>query len=173
MLGSSSRLTERKLVRTYVATSKGDHKAKKAIVIISDVFGVHQNSMLLADDFAASGFLTVVPDLFDGENLPLDVFQTNSVDIPAWVSRHSPVQIDPIIEKIIKHVREHFKVDKVGGAGYCFGGKVRDHDPDTAQLLVRGSQSGLTLFLAEVHGSFPQGREPGCRLHRSPILYYL
>lgn len=117
--------TTNKIVQTYVSRPKNDEKPKTAVILISDVFGVAQNSMLLADDFAANGYLTLLPDILDGEFLPLDVFETGSVDIPAWASRHGPEQVDPVIEKIIGHLRNELGVEKIASAGYCFGGKVR------------------------------------------------
>lgn len=111
-------------MQTYVSHPQGAVKSKAAVILLSDVFGVTQNSMLLADDFAANGYLTLLPDLLDGEFLALDALETGSVDIQAWGSRHSPKQVDPIVENTIKYLREDLGIEKIGGAGYCFGGKV-------------------------------------------------
>lgn len=112
-------------MKTYIARPQGDAIEKKAVIVISDVFGVSHNSMLLADDFAANGYLALLPDLLEGENLPLDVFETGSVDIPSWAARHSPTQVDPILDRIVKYLRSNQSIERIAGAGYCFGGKVR------------------------------------------------
>ncbi|UKZ74779.1 hypothetical protein TrVFT333_002449 [Trichoderma virens FT-333] len=119
-------------VQTYISRPKDNEKPKAAVIIVTDVFGVVQNSKLLADDFAANGYLTLVPDILDGEFLPLDVFETGSVDIPSWGSRHGPEQVDAVLEKIIGHLRNDVGVEKIAAAGYCFGGKY------TARFLKAG-----------------------------------
>lgn len=111
-------------VRTYVAEPKEGLRNKGAVLLLSDVFGLRQNSQLLADDFASNGYLAVLPDLLDGESLPLDVFQTGSVNIPAWALRHGVEQVDPIVDSTIKFMREGMGVEKIAAAGYCFGAKV-------------------------------------------------
>ncbi|KAJ5459505.1 uncharacterized protein N7458_001057 [Penicillium daleae] len=110
-------------VRTYVAEPKEGLRNKGAVLLLSDVFGLRQNSQLLADDFASNGYLAVLPDLLDGESLPLDVFQTGSVNIPAWALRHGVEQVDPIVDSTIKFMREEMGVEKIAAAGYCFGAK--------------------------------------------------
>ncbi|KAL6834375.1 alpha/beta-hydrolase [Trichoderma sp. SZMC 28015] len=119
-------------VKTYIARPQGDAIEKKAVIVISDVFGVSHNSMLLADDFAANGYFALLPDLLEGENLPLDVFETGSVDIPSWAARHSPTQVDPILDKIVNYLRSNQGIERIAGAGYCFGGKY------TARFLKEG-----------------------------------
>lgn len=59
---------------TYVATPAST-EPQAAVLLISDVFGWELvNTRLIADEFAKHGFLTVVPDLFQGDALPADVF---------------------------------------------------------------------------------------------------
>ncbi|CAG9977249.1 unnamed protein product [Clonostachys byssicola] len=110
-------------VKTYIAKPSGNQEPQNAVLLLSDVFGVVQNSMLLADDFASNGYLCVLPDLFEEEHLPLDVFEKGTFDIPAWAARHGPEQVDPILERTISFLRDIVGVEKIAGAGYCFGGK--------------------------------------------------
>ena len=95
------------------------------MVLLGDVFGIFNNSQLLADDFASNEYLAVLPDMFDGDQMDIDDFDNGRINIPEWVSRHGPDNVDPKIDAIIKHLREELGVTKVVGAGYCFGGKVR------------------------------------------------
>lgn len=46
------------------------------------------------------------------------------VDLPNWIGKHQPPQVEPVIESTIKHLRQDLGVKKIGGVGYCFGGKV-------------------------------------------------
>lgn len=93
-------------------------------MVIGDVFGICPNSKLLADDFAANGYLAVLPDLLSGDQMDIGDFEAGKIDIPDWISRHGNDAVDLIVESTLKHVREDLGINKIAGAGYCFGGKV-------------------------------------------------
>ncbi|KAL1999251.1 hypothetical protein VTN02DRAFT_4824 [Thermoascus thermophilus] len=110
-------------IETYFSYPKDNKTPEKAVLILSDVFGIYPNSQLVADDFAAQGYLAVIPDLFQGDAIKLDDFESGKADLPAWLQNHQTTHVDPIIESVIKHLREELGVKKIGGVGYCFGGK--------------------------------------------------
>jgi len=107
-------------IDTYFASPK-DGKPDQAIIIVSDIFGIYPNSQLIADNFAANGWLTVIPDMFQGNPITDDEYNSG-VDIMARLSSHRP-KADGIVEKVIKHLRETLGIKKIGGVGYCYGGK--------------------------------------------------
>ncbi|KAL5348560.1 hypothetical protein ACLOAV_005976 [Pseudogymnoascus australis] len=92
-----------------------DNSNEKAIIIFGDIFGIYQNIKLVADSFAARGFLAVVPDMLDGDSLSTEDYDNKNVDIPGWLQRHLPDAVDPIVEKVIAHLRETLKVKKIAG----------------------------------------------------------
>ncbi|KAH8816620.1 dienelactone hydrolase family protein [Xylogone sp. PMI_703] len=111
---------------TYISrpdTSSSNYVAGSAVVIISDVFGIYNNSKLIADNFATNGYLTVIPDVLEGDALPLDAFETGKVDIQSWVSKHGTAQVDPIVQSSINYLRKEQGIKRIYGVGYCFGGK--------------------------------------------------
>jgi len=113
----------RSLVPTYFARPTNPNG--NAILIFSDVFGpVYQNVQLMADHFAAKGYLTVVPDLFHGDSLNPDNFFGGKVDLPEWLTRHDTATVDPVVDIVIDHLKNSLKVKKLAGVGYCIGGKV-------------------------------------------------
>ncbi|KAJ3542812.1 hypothetical protein NM208_g3901 [Fusarium decemcellulare] len=109
-------------VHTYFAYPK-NKTPDKAVILLGDIFGIFVNSQLLADDFAANGYLAVLPDLFEGDQVDIGDFEAGKVDIGAWVSRHGTKVIDAIIDSVINHLRDVLGIKKIAGAGYCFGGK--------------------------------------------------
>lgn len=108
-------------VSTYFAYP-ADGSTENAILILSDVLG-HRfpNVQLLADQFAAAGYLTVIPDLFKGDALPLN--RPDGFRIMDWVKNHLPQHTDPIIEEVLRELRGPRGAKRVGGVGYCYGGK--------------------------------------------------
>jgi dienelactone hydrolase len=92
---------------------------------LSDLFGIFPNSQLVADAFAANGYLAVLPDLFNGDQVNIGDYDAKTIDVGAWLSRHTVDDVAPIVEATIEHLRTVLHVQKVAAAGYCFDGKVR------------------------------------------------
>ncbi|KAK9252947.1 dienelactone hydrolase [Lipomyces tetrasporus] len=109
-------------IQTYVS---GDKTSKKVIFIVTDIFGhVLSNTQLIADDFAAQGYYVVVPDLFEGDAIPWTPFEKlGEIDLPGWLGKHSVEVIEPIVEKVLGHIKEDFAPTSIGSVGYCLGAK--------------------------------------------------
>ncbi|KAJ5961526.1 hypothetical protein N7501_006467 [Penicillium viridicatum] len=109
-------------VNTYIAYPK-DKNPEKAVIFVADIFGIYVNAQLLADEFANNGYLTIIPDIFQGDQISLSDMQSGKVDLPSWLTNHQPANVEPVIESTIKYARETLGVKKIGAVGYCFGGK--------------------------------------------------
>lgn len=116
-------------IDAYIAepTGKTIHK-DTAILICPDVISIWQNSQLIADQFAANGYYTVIIDLFNGD--PMSLNKPKDFDFMAWLTKgsdgknpHTFEYVDPIVKAGIKFLREEKGFKKVGGVGYCFGAK--------------------------------------------------
>jgi dienelactone hydrolase len=109
-------------------TGKTIHK-DTAILYLPDVIGIWQNSKLMADQFAANGYYTLVVDLFNGD--PISLNKSEGFDFMGWLTKgstgdnpHTFKEVDPIVEKSIAYLKEKgFK--KIGSTGYCFVGYSR------------------------------------------------
>ncbi|KEZ40051.1 hypothetical protein SAPIO_CDS9051 [Scedosporium apiospermum] len=125
----------------YLATPPPDNtRTGKGILFCPDVIGIWQNSKLLADQFAANGYLTLVIDEFNGD--PLDLNRPADFDFTAWLNHgsdgknpHTKEAVDPIIVAAIKTLREEYGIERVGAVGYCFG----------AKYLVRHYKDGIDV----------------------------
>lgn len=96
----------------------------RAVLVLSDIFGLSRNSKILADKFAGEGYLTVLPDLFCGDAVPQEKMNADSFDIHRWIANHTPDYVDPIVDCLIHYLRETHQIKRVYAAGYCFGAKV-------------------------------------------------
>jgi dienelactone hydrolase len=91
-------------------------------LILTDIFG-HKflNNQLIADQFAANGYLTLMPDLFQGDPIPEN--RPENFDMDSWRKNHTFEHVDPIVEAVIKELKGPLAAEKIGGVGYCFGAK--------------------------------------------------
>jgi hypothetical protein len=136
---------------------------------LTDIFGIFPNAQLLADEFAKSGYLTVIPDLFAGDQISVADMESSKADLPSWLPKHQPANVDPIIEASIKYVRETLGVKSVGAVGYCFGAKVCYHDAwDTD---INGYENGFLIVLFLVRHPLPEDQQ-GRRWFRCPPLLH-
>ncbi|GAA84689.1 dienelactone hydrolase family protein [Aspergillus luchuensis IFO 4308] len=114
-------LHDGRAISTYIAYPP-DRSTKNAILFLTDGNG-HRfiNAHLMADQFAARGFLVVMPDLFHGDPIPVD--HGPDFDIMGWYNQHLPDKVDPIVNAILGEMRTTLGCQRVGAVGYCFGGK--------------------------------------------------
>lgn len=113
-------------IETYVAEPRGStiHK-DTAILFIPDIIGIWQNSQLIADQLAANGYYTIIPDILNGDPAPLN--PPPGYDLMAWLAKgtegnnpHTVEAVDPIVEKAIKYLKEEKGIKRIGSVGYCF-----------------------------------------------------
>jgi dienelactone hydrolase len=100
-----------------------------AVLFLPDVLGIWQNSQLMADQFAANGYHTLIVDIFNGDALPLN--RPEDFDMKKWIlegsdgqNPHTSEAVDPIVEAATTFLKEQQGANKIGAVGYCFGGKV-------------------------------------------------
>lgn len=98
-------------------------KARGAIVVLQEIFGVNPHIRRVADGFAAEGFLAIAPALFDRAKPGVELSYTPE-DIAAGMGLVG--QIDPKgtmldVEAAIKAASE---AGNVGIVGYCWGGSL-------------------------------------------------
>ncbi|TFK69292.1 chlorocatechol-degradation protein [Pluteus cervinus] len=112
-------------VACYVATPEryaSRSWARKIVLYLPDAYGPQLlNNQLLADDFAKKGFKTVIPDIFDGEPVPLEA-RFNTFNVPKWLARHGDNVVRPIIDRVIAALKKQGVQDFLA-TGYCMGGR--------------------------------------------------
>jgi len=130
---------------TYVAEPDNGDKSK-TVVFLVDIFGWEfPNVRLLADSYASKGFYALIPDVHQGDSLPIEFLQsvepplkvqeqqglvdktkntaTVGTTLPPWLLRHREAVTKPLIDDYIEAVRQIRGVKKVGAIGFCWGGR--------------------------------------------------
>lgn len=70
---------------------------------------------LIADQFAANGYYTIIPDIFHGD--PIALNRPEGFDFMAWRSNHGTEKVDPVVAASIKYLQGK-GIKKIGGVGY-------------------------------------------------------
>lgn len=135
--------------------SRAVHEYAKALPL---VFGWEfKNVRLLADNYAKAGFYCYIPDVHQGDSLPISFLQNveprlkdqeqaglvdkakNAVIVPTtlgpWLVKHREAVAEPLISGFINTVRQIPGTNKVGAIGFCWGGRY-------AILQAHGKKEG-------------------------------
>ena len=113
--------------------------------------------MLLADQFAARGYVTLIIEPLNGD--PIEVNEFPGVDLQDWINNgrngagpHTTTEIDPIITEAVSHMTDVLGVQRIGAVGYCFGAKY------VVRHLQQSASGGIKAgFIA--HPSFVEEAE--------------
>ena len=120
-MGFSRELTaaDGHLLDAYAASPSG--KARGGIVVIQEIFGVTRHIRAVVDSYAAAGYETIAPALFDRVAKHIDVPYT---DVAKGVGYTQAVKMDQVILDVRAAVDVVAQAGKVGVVGYCWGGTV-------------------------------------------------
>jgi carboxymethylenebutenolidase len=103
----------------YLSSPAG--KPRGGIVIIQEIFGVTRHIRAVTDQYAAAGFQSIAPALFDRVEPNVDVPYDDMARGRDYVSRLKDGQVTLDVQAAVNHVRS---AGKVGVVGYCWGGAV-------------------------------------------------
>ncbi|KAJ4411170.1 hypothetical protein N0V91_001544 [Didymella pomorum] len=122
----------------YHSYPPNSNTSEKAIIHLTDIFGLPllQNK-LLADSIASNGYLVLVPDLFAGDPVGVEE-QEAGLNLTEWRALHPQSAIEAVINITIHYARHKLNIEKLGGVGYCFGGKY-------VGRWLKGDDSGLDV----------------------------
>nr|GAT51396.1 dienelactone hydrolase endo-1,3,1,4-beta-D-glucanase [Mycena chlorophos] len=111
-------------VECYVATPEIDYPKDKAVLLLTDGFGIAlNNNKLLADDYAVNGFKTVIPDYLNGDPVPADAMDPGKTfDFATWLGSHRTAQTRAPLDKVIAALKAEGIVS-FAAVGYCFGAR--------------------------------------------------
>lgn len=118
-------------INAYLAAPAAGREKKlgTALLYIPDIMGVWHNAKLLADQYAAHGYLCLVPDIFLGDPVPIN--RPHDFDVKRWImqgsdgsSPHTPDIVDAVVKEAMLYLTSQHGVVKLGAIGICLGAKV-------------------------------------------------
>jgi carboxymethylenebutenolidase len=156
-MGETTRLTaaDGHAFDGWLARPRG--KPRGGLVVLQEIFGVNGHIRDVTDSFAAEGYLTIAPALFDRVNPGIDIAYDQlqaGRDVMMSLDRANTVRD---ISAAVAAVRE---AGRVGAIGYCWGGALAD---------LAACQCGVDAAVSYYgrHTATWLDLEPGC-----PVLYH-
>jgi carboxymethylenebutenolidase len=139
----------------YVAGPEGE--ARAGLVVVQEIFGVNAHIRRVVEQYAAQGFLTVAPAMFDRVQRGVELTYTQIDEGRALMQR---LEWPSTLADVAAAAREVRGAGKVGVVGFCWGGTVAhvtasELDVDAAVSYYGG---GVAKML---------DKQPRC-----PILYH-
>src|SRR5688572_30568533 len=109
----------------YRAEPSGSNagKARGAIVVIQEIFGVNSHIKAVADGYAADGYVAIAPAMFDRVQRGYDTGYSPA-EIEAGRALMQKIDWGKALLDVDAAVAEAKKAGKVGIVGYCWGGTV-------------------------------------------------
>jgi len=148
----------------YVAEPAG--KAKGAVVVVQEIFGVNSHIRAVADGYAAAGYLAVAPATFHRVQPGVDLGYSEA-DRGTGFGFKTAVDALPApgvmqdIQAAIDYARTGVNGGKVGIVGYCWGGLLTWRAACTL--------SGLSAAVCYYGGGMTTAEE-SARLPKCPVL---
>lgn len=141
-------------VPVYRAQPK-DRTNLPVVLVISEIFGVHEHIKDVVRRFAKAGYLAVAPDLFvrqgDATKTPMPELMKNIV------AKVPDAQVMTDLDTIVKWTKQRGgNTDKLGITGFCWGGRITwlyaAHNPNVkAGVAWYGRLVGETNALQTKH----------------------
>jgi carboxymethylenebutenolidase len=123
-MGQMIELTTRdsKTISAYRAEPVG--KPRGGVVILQEIWGVNKHIRDVADGYAAEGYLTIAPALFDRVEKGVMMDEYNQETGQKGSGIMHKVNVDSALLDIEAAVHEASTAGRVGVIGFCFGGRM-------------------------------------------------
>jgi carboxymethylenebutenolidase len=144
--------------KAYRADPAG--RARGALVVIQEIFGVNSHIRAVADDFAARGYAALAPALFDRVRPGIELGY-GPEDIPQGREARSKIPLEKTLADVQATIDAAGKFGKVGVVGYCWGGSLA--------YLAATRLDGLACAVGYYGGMIPDHAEETTRV---PVILH-
>lgn len=122
-MGETIELTCKDGVKISAYRARPEGKPRGGMVVLQEIFGVNHHIRAVADKYAAAGYLTIAPALFDrvekGVELGYDM-----ADRPRAMELRGRTKIDETLADVAAAIEAAKAGGNVGVVGYCWGGAL-------------------------------------------------
>jgi len=142
----------------YVAAPAGTPRG--GLVVAQEIFGVNSHIRAVADGYAADGYLTIAPALFDRVERGVEIGYAPA-DIQRGMAIRQQLGNERPLTDIAAAIARVAAAGKVGIVGYCYGGLLA--------WLAASKVDGLAAAIAYYGGGVPEHKD---LVPRCPVLMH-
>ncbi len=142
----------------YVAAPAGTPRG--GLVVAQEIFGVNSHIRAVADGYAADGYLTIAPALFDRVERGVEIGYAPA-DIQRGMAIRQQLGNERPLTDIAAAIARVAAAGKVGIVGYCYGGLLA--------WLAASKVDGLAAAIAYYGGGVPEHKN---LVPRCPVLMH-
>jgi carboxymethylenebutenolidase len=142
----------------YVAAPAGTPRG--GLVVAQEIFGVNSHIRAVADGYAADGYLTIAPALFDRVERGVEIGYAPA-DIQRGMAIRQQLGNERPLADIAAAIARVAAAGKVGIVGYCYGGLLA--------WLAASKVDGLAAAIAYYGGGVPEHKD---LVPRCPVLMH-
>ena len=102
---------------------KPEGTARGAVVVIQEVFGVNSHIRRVAEQYAAAGYLTIAPAMFDRQQRGVELGY-DAAGIQTGIGYMMKADTAGAMADVTAAIDAVSHAGKVGMVGYCWGGRV-------------------------------------------------
>ncbi len=157
-MGKSIALQSAGAVRIGAYRADPVGKPRGGLVVVQEIFGVNSHIRAVCDGYAADGYLTVAPALFDRIESGIELGYTAS-DIAKARGLRGRSDVDAALADLAAARDVAAEAGKVGIVGYCWGGYLA--------WLAAARLPGLACAIAYYGGGM---HEAGAETPKVPVL---
>jgi carboxymethylenebutenolidase len=123
-MGKSVTLTAEDSHRLAGYRAEPPGKPRAGVVVIQEIFGVNQHIRKMTDGFAADGYLSLAPAIFDRVQRDFEIGYAPA-DVETGRATRGKIQLDDMVADVRAAVKAlQAEGLKVGVVGYCLGGTL-------------------------------------------------
>jgi carboxymethylenebutenolidase len=107
------------ILSAYMAIPEG--RPRGGVVVIQEIFGLNSHIRRVTEQYAALGYLTIAPALFDRVRRDVDLPYT---DVQAGISLKMKTSNEGVLADVNAALDAVAHAGRTGMVGYCWGGQV-------------------------------------------------
>ena len=112
-------------IPAYRARPSGDGKRLPVLLVVHEIFGVHEHIKDLCRRFAKLGYFAIAPELFARQGDPSKIADIKQL-VQEIVSKASDAQVISDLDATLAWAAQQSRADaqRVGITGFCWGGRI-------------------------------------------------